>query len=50
MLNDVLVASDSGKVSVLTLLDLSAAFDTFDHHILLHRLQNYFGVTGSVVN
>ena len=50
MLNDLLVASDGGKVSVLTLSDLSAAFDTIDHHILLHPLQNYFGISGSVLN
>ena len=35
--NDFLTAMDTGKVLVLTLLDLSAAFDTVDYDILLHR-------------
>ena len=50
VLDDLLVASDCGKVSVLTLLDLPAAFDTIDYHILLDRLQNYFCVSGSALN
>ena len=34
---------DEGKISVLLFLDLSAAFDTIDHEILLYRLHNVFG-------
>ena len=38
MQNDILKAIDNRKVTILVLLDLSAAFDTVDHTILLHRL------------
>ena len=38
MMNDILHALDNGDVTVITLLDLSAAFDTIDHNILSQRL------------
>ncbi len=38
--NDILLAMDQRKVVMLLLLDLSAAFDTGSHDILLHRLEH----------
>ena len=48
ILSDLLLACDRGQMTLLALLDLSAAFDTVDHGILIDRLQSAFGVRGSV--
>ena len=50
ILNDVLISLDSGICSVLLLLDLSAAFDTVDHEILLDILSEEIGLKGTVLN
>jgi len=47
--NDILLASDSGLVSVLVLLDLSAAFDTIDQSILLQRVEHVIGIKGTAL-
>ena len=43
--NDLLRAADSGLLTILILLDLSAAFDTISHPLLLERLAS-IGITG----
>ncbi len=49
MTNDLLFSSDRGCISLLVLLDLSAAFDTIDHNILLIRLENFLGISKSAL-
>ena len=44
--NDLLMGMDNQQVGLLILLDLSAAFDTIDHDIMLDRLESYIGVSG----
>uniref|UniRef100_A0A669B8C0 Reverse transcriptase domain-containing protein n=1 Tax=Oreochromis niloticus TaxID=8128 RepID=A0A669B8C0_ORENI len=50
VVNDLLVNADNDRTSVLLLLDLSAAFDTVDHCILLDRLEHFIGITGNVLS
>ena len=50
MMSDILHALDYGDVTVVTLLDLSAAFATIDHNILCQRLEHLYGISGTPLN
>ena len=50
LLNDLLLSSDNGFISLIMLLDLSAAFDTIDHLILIDRLENLVGLSGQALS
>ena len=47
---DILAAADQRQVTLLGLLDMSAAFDCVDHDLLLQRLYYSFGMTGVVLD
>ena len=48
--NDILLALDAGSSAILLMLDLSAAFDTIYHDILLSRLCNVYGITDNALD
>jgi len=45
-----LLSVDSGNCAALVLLDLSAAFDTVDHGILLEHLRSWVGIRGTALS
>ena len=50
LLNDALCNMENGKATILTAMDLLAAFDMVDHDILLNILHVRFGFTGTALN
>ena len=50
VMSDIMASTDKGNITLLGLLDMSAAFDTVDHHILLDRLEVSYGLKGHVLS
>ena len=49
IVNDVLLAVDKGDDVLLALFDMSTAFDTVEHSILISKLSSRFGLSGGVL-
>ena len=50
VMNDILLKMNSQRVTLLVPLDLSTAFDTGSHDVLLDRLHNDVGLRGNALN
>ena len=49
IMDDILNIKDQNNDTILLFMDLSVAFDTVDHAILISRLKTKFGITGTVL-
>jgi len=50
VLSDTYIAADAGRVTMLSLLDLSAAFDTVDHQIQIERMRSTYGLSARALD
>ena len=48
--NDFIAAIDNHRAVLLVMLDLSAAFDTIDHNIFVHRLKQEFSISDTALD
>ena len=48
-MDNILYGMENQEVSNVLALDLSAAFDTVQHHIMLQTFNNYYGLSGKVL-
>ena len=48
--NDILWSMEDQSITAVLALDLSAAFDTVDHDILLQVLKNQYGIEGKTLD
>ena len=49
MMNNVLWGMERKEITAVIILDMSAAFDTVDHNLLLTILQNRYGITDTAL-
>ena len=50
IVNDILWAMEHKNITILVIIDPSAAFDTVDHKVLLEVLHKCFGVEGRALD
>ena len=50
MHNEILSSFEKQEITNLCAIDLSAAFDTVDHGIMIHTMENTFGLAGNTLS
>ena len=49
MVSDILWGMENQEITTVVILDLSAAFNTVNHDVLLTVLKKHFGIDGEVI-